>query len=213
MAVVITAPTGQVRIFDRPMFSATGASGDYSLTIAGVTVKLSAKGGSLSFNTSGVLKALFKHSELLNGTTSKAIAWTLTQTGTTVGSGSFTAIYGSSKVLAFPVNGEVNLKWIDSFGVVQTRTLKTHQSAKKVENISQYDSFLVNMIKEEKVSLYLPLIDAAEYNTLSSIYSSVVVQAQTTQGWEKVEVERKELKKGKAPLQDFELNVIFSDER
>lgn len=217
MAVVVTIPrvesSGKAYVFDKPTFTITGASGDYVLIISGVSVKLSAQGENITYNAGGIIKSLFKHSELENGQTTKTIPWELKQSGTRVATGTFQVGYGSWRKLEFPTPNHINVKWIDTVGIVQTKTLFLHQSAKKQENVDRYDNYYISMIQQEKLSLYLPLTNADEYNTLSSIYTSAVVQIETTQGWQKVEVDRKESKRGKAALQDFEIALTISYER
>ena len=206
--MAVTAPTGNVYVFDNALFSITG-TGMFVLSIGGANIKASAINGAVSINAKYILQQLFTISDLESGTLSKSIAWSVSQDGSVQASGSFTAIYGSAS--AIMVGETVTLRWIARNGVIDTYDFCRYSVGNSVKASQTVDvngiSYNVDPEETKSVVLFAPLVDKATHERLSAINLSRIVQINTASGWKTVTVERKEHTTAREELSDFDITI------
>ena len=206
--MAVTAPTGNVYVFDNALFSITG-TGMFVLAIGGANIKASAISGSVSINAKYILQQLFTIADLESGTLSKSIAWSVSQAGSVQSSGSFTAIYGSAS--ATTVGETVTLRWIARNGVMDTYDFCRYSVGNSVKASQTVDvngiAYNVDPEETKSVVLFAPLVDKATHERLSAINLSRVVQINTGAGWKTVGVERKEQTTAREELSDFDITI------
>lgn len=213
----VSAPSGNVYVFDPVIFTITG-SGEFDIVIDGVSTKVSDFSGSVKFNASGILRSLFTIATLSSGTVQKSVAWSISQSGSTISSGTLTAIYGSNKTVTFTGDGKhVTLRWISRAGVLSTREFCLYQDSRKIEDIQSAEksglTYKIDFKRTNKIQLYAALVERDEYDDLTAIQESTVVQASTSDGWLNVSVDAKEYKRTREALQDFDITIVLPDER
>lgn len=213
----VSAPTGTQYAFDPVLFTMEGA-GEYDVTIEGIKTKVSAIANTAVFDASGILKSLFTIETLSNGTVRKNIAWSVAQSGGSLASGTFAAVYGSNQVVKFSGDGShITLRWISRRGELDSFEFCVYQDSRKIDNIQTADigglTYKLSFNQINKITLFAALVDRQTFEDFTAIQESAIVQASVPDGWYNVEVEAKEYKRTKAALQDFDITIVLPNER
>ncbi len=213
----VKAPTGTQYVFDPVLFSMEGA-GEYDVTIEGVRTKVSAIANAATFDASGILKSLFTIETLSSGIVKKSIAWSVSQSNTTIGSGTFEAVFGSNKTVSFSGDGaHITLRWISRRGDLDSHEFCIHQDNRKLENIQTAGvgglTYKLSFDQINKITLFAAMVDRETFEDFTAIQESAIVQVAVPGGWYNVEVETKEYKRTKAALQDFDITIVLPNER
>lgn len=213
----VSAPTGTQYAFDPVLFTMEGA-GEYDVTIEGIKTKVSAIANTAVFDASGLLKSLFTIETLSSGTVHKNIAWSVAQSGISIASGVFAAVYGSDRVVRFSGdNSHITLRWISRRGELDSYEFCIYQDSRKIDNIQSADvgglTYKLSFNQVNKITLFAALVDRQTFEDFTAIQESAIVQASVPGGWYNVEVETKEYKRTKSALQDFDITIVLPNER
>lgn len=213
----VNAPSDIQYVFDPVLFRMEGA-GEYDITIEGVKTKVSAIANTVVFDASGILKSLFTIETLSGGTVRKNVAWSVAQSGSSIASGIFEAVYGSNKVVSFSGDGaHITLRWISRSGELDSHEFCIHQDSRKLENIQTAGigglTYKLSFSQVNKITLFTALVDRETFEDFTAIQESAIVQASVPDGWLNVEVEAKEYKRTKSALQDFDITIVLPNER
>lgn len=215
--VTVNAPDGTQYVFDPVLFTMEGA-GEYDITIEGVKTKVSAIANTAVFDASGLLKSLFTIDILSSGIVRKNVAWSVVQSGSSIASGLFEAVYGSNNVVSFSGDGaHITLRWISRDGDLDSYEFCMHQDSRKLENIQTAGigglTYKLAFDQMNKITLFAAMVDRETFEDFTAIQESAIVQVAVLDGWLNVEVEAKEYKRTKAALQDFDITIALPNER
>lgn len=209
----ITAPSGNVYVFDEVLFQISNVTKACTITVGGVTVTLSPVNGRASFDASGILLKLFSRTALLNGSTQKSISWSAKEDGVAISSGTFNAVYGSKQTptLIGEEGKTLNLRWIDRGGISQVATFHLHNKETSINNSQTAEVDGAKQVlyseKETSITVYAPLVDQETFDSYTHIQDSYVVAVETSDGWMPVEVVTKKYKNTFKALQDFDITI------
>lgn len=209
----VSAPSGNVYVFDPVTFTISG-SGEFDIIIEGIRSIVSSISDTATFDASGILKSLFTISQLSTGIVKKTISWSITQNGSNISTGSFTAIFGSNKIVKFDGDGRhITLRWITQDGNLVEHEFCVYQDFYKIDNINTAKfgnvTYNISLNKVKKIELFDALVDQETFEKLTSIQESAIIQAKINGVWENIMVEQKEYKRAKATLQDFNITISY----
>lgn len=209
----VSAPSGNVYVFDPVTFTISG-SGEFDIIIEGIRSIVSSISDTATFDASGILKSLFTISQLSTGIVKKTISWSITQNGSNISTGSFTAIFGSNKIVKFDGDGRhITLRWITQNGNLVEHEFCVYQDSYKIDNINTAKfgnvTYNISLNKVKKIELFDALVDQETFEKLTSIQESAIIQAKINGVWENIMVEQKEYKRAKATLQDFNITISY----
>lgn len=209
----VSAPSGNVYVFDPVTFTISG-SGEFDIIIEGIRSIVSSISDTATFDASGILKSLFTISQLSTGIVKKTISWSITQNGSNISTGSFTAIFGSNKIVKFDGDGRhITLRWITQNGNLVEHEFCVYQDSYKIDNINTAKfgnvTYNISLNKVKKIELFDALVDQETFEKLTSIQESAIIQAKINGVWENIMVEQKEYKRAKATLQHFNITISY----